>query len=78
MFKKIIRGALDLFIQLGLFVIAVLCGMEYGDEWGLLAGVVATALILSYNNQKEAKKREQAIERQRADSLGGRAGSASR
>lgn len=57
--KHIISDALSMFIQFGLFIVAVFGGLRIqGHELALIFGLAAAALIISYNDYRE-KKREQ-------------------
>lgn len=60
--KEIVGNALTFFIQFGLFILCVIAGRSYSELTGVLVGLAAAALIISYNDYTEklsGKKDEQ-------------------
>jgi len=51
--KEIVSNALTFFIQFGLFILCVIAGRSYSELTGVLVGLAAAALIISYNDYTE-------------------------
>jgi hypothetical protein len=61
--KQIVSNALNIFIQFGLFMVAVFAGLKIqGHEMALVLGLAVAALIIAYNDYQEKTKGEQSTD----------------